>query len=79
VQQAQPFIPAAPPLLPNFDVRPHYSDQQVKFLNGGLQDQPMYDGAETVFECQFTGQPSQVQWFRNDVEIVNNPQQMNNR
>ena len=75
----QPFIPQAPPLLPNFNARSNYSDQQIKVLNNGLQNQPLYSGAETIFECQFTGQPEKVQWFRNEVEIVNNPQQVNNR
>lgn len=51
----------------------------MKILNNGLQDQPLYTGSETVFECQFTGQPNKVQWFRNEVEIVNTPQQLNNR
>ncbi len=73
----QPFVPPAPPLLPNFNIRPNYSDQQVKILNNGLQDQPLYSGGETIFECQFTGQPDKIQWFRNDVEIVNTP--LNNR
>jgi hypothetical protein len=76
---SQSFIPQAPPLLPNFNVRPNYSDQQFKVLNNGLQDQPLYTGGETIFECQFTGQPDKVQWFRNEVEIVNNLQQLNNR
>jgi len=72
-------IPQAPPLLPSFNVRPTYSDSQVKILNNGLQDQPLYPGSETVFECQFSGKPEKVQWFRNDVEIFNTPQQVNNR
>lgn len=72
-------IPQAPPLLPNFNTRSNYSDSQVKILNNGLQDQPLYPGSETVFECQFSGRPENIQWFRNDVEIVNTPQQVNNR
>lgn len=75
----QSTIPQAPPLLPSFNIRPNYSDQQVKIVNNVLQDQPLYSGVETIFECQFTGQPDKVQWFRNEVEIVNNPQQVNNR
>lgn len=75
----QSTIPQAPPLLPNFNIRPNYSDQQVKVVNNSLQDQPLFSGVETIFECQFTGQPDKVQWFRNEVEIVNNPQQVNNR
>ncbi|CAF1249473.1 unnamed protein product, partial [Adineta ricciae] len=75
----QAFIPPAPPLLPNFNTKSTYADKQIKVLDNGLQDQPLYTGGETVFECQFTGQPDKVQWFRNEVEIVNNPQQLNNR
>ncbi|CAF0838305.1 unnamed protein product, partial [Adineta ricciae] len=75
----QTFIPPAPPLLPNFNTKSTYADKQIKVLDSGLQDQPLYTGSETVFECKFTGQPEKVQWFRNEVEIVNNPQQLNNR
>lgn len=75
----RPFIPPAPPLLPNFNVRPNYSDQQVKIINGGLQDQPLYVGSDTVFECQFNGQPDRIQWFRNEIEITFNPQNLENR
>ena len=78
-QQPQSFIPQAPPLLPNFNIRPNYSDQKIKIIEGVLNDQPLYTGGETIFECQFTGQPERIQWFRNEVEIVNNPQQLNNR
>ena len=73
------FVPQAPPLMPNFNTRPNYSDQKIKFLNGGLKDTPLYTGAETVFEIQFSGQPDKVQWFRNEVEIMMNQQQTNNR
>ena len=76
---SQSFIPPAPPLLPNFNTKSTYADKQIKVLDSGLQDQPLYTGGETVFECQFNGQPEKVQWFRNEVEIVNNPQQLNNR
>ncbi|CAF4610426.1 unnamed protein product, partial [Rotaria sp. Silwood1] len=75
----QPSVPQAPALLPNFSIRPAYSDQQIKILNNGLQDQPLYPGGETVFECQFSGQPEKIQWFHNEVEIIYNPQQVYNR
>lgn len=75
----QSSIPQAPPLLSEFNVRSNYSDQKLKFLNGGLQDIPLYTGTETIIECQFSGQPDRVQWFRNEMEIIVNPQQTNNR
>ncbi|CAF3985915.1 unnamed protein product, partial [Rotaria magnacalcarata] len=75
----QSFVPQAPPLLPNYTSRPNYSDQHTKIINGGLKDQPLYAGSDTVFECQFTGHPDKIQWFHNDVEIVYNSQQLNNR
>lgn len=75
----QSNIPQAPPMLPDFNQQKHYSELKIKFVNGGLKDTPLYTGVETVLECQFTGQPEKVQWFRNEVEIINNPQQLNNR
>lgn len=72
-------VPQAPPMLPEFGQRTHYSELKIKFLNGGLKDTPLYSGSETVMECQFSGQPERVQWFRNEIEIINNPQQFNNR
>ena len=72
-------IPPAPPLLANFNVRPTYSEQKIMFINGGLKDMPFNTGNETIIECQFTGHPDNIQWFRNGVEIVNNPQQPNAR
>ncbi|CAF5190701.1 unnamed protein product, partial [Rotaria magnacalcarata] len=75
----QSFVPQAPPLLPNYTSRPNYSDQHTKIINGGLKDQPLYAGSDTVFECQFTGHPDKIQWFHNDVEIIYNSQQLNNR
>ncbi|CAF0971766.1 unnamed protein product [Rotaria sordida] len=74
-----PPVPEAPPLLSNINIRPAYLDQQIKILNNGLQDQPLYQGVETVFECQFNGQPDKIQWFHNEIEIIYNPQQVNNR
>ncbi|CAF3722525.1 unnamed protein product [Rotaria socialis] len=75
----QSFVPQAPPLLPNYTSRANYSDQHPKIINGGLKDQPLYVGSDTVFECQFTGHPDKIQWFHNDVEILYNSQQLNNR
>jgi hypothetical protein len=75
----QSSVPQAPPLLSNFNTRPNYSDQKLKFSNGGLKDTPLYTGSETVFECQFTGQANRIQWFRNEVEIMINCQQADER
>ena len=76
---SQSIIPPAPPLLDNFNIQPNYSDQKIKILNDGLQDQPLYPTTETVFECQFSGQPNKIQWFHNGIEIMNYPQQIDTR